>query len=60
MADNKSISRKRTYNKISNFQRSKLQQFYDDGMKACGAANCQKIQTAAEETGLTIGQVKVS
>ena len=58
--NNTSISRKKTYIKISDVQRSKLQLFYDDGMKTCGAVNFQKIETVAEETGLTIGQVKVS
>lgn len=56
MAD-KNIARKRTYNKISDVQRSKLQEFYDGGMKTCGSFNLNK--KAAEETGMTIEQVKV-
>ena len=60
MADqNSSITRKRAYNKISDLQKSKLQEFYDDGMKTCGSVNLNKIERAAEETGLTIEQVKV-
>lgn len=58
MAD-KNIARKRTYNKISDVQRLKLQEFYDDDMKTCGSFNVDKIEKAAEETGMTIEQVKV-
>ena len=54
-----SRARKRTYNKISDVQRSKLQEYYDGGMKTCGSDNTEKIGVAAEETGLTIDQVKV-
>ena len=54
-----SRAHKRTYNKISDVQRSKLQEYYDGGMKTCGSDNTEKIGVAAEETGLTIDQVKV-
>ena len=54
-----SRARKRTYNKISDIQRSKLQEYYDGGMKTCGSDNIGRIGKAAEETGLTIDQVKV-
>ena len=50
---------RRTYNKISDVQRSKLQEFYDGGMKTCGSVHIAKIEKAAKETGLTIDQVKV-
>ena len=46
-----SRARKRTYNKISDVQRSKLQEYYDGGMKTCGSDNTEKIGVAAEETG---------
>ena len=60
MADkDTSRARKRTYNKISDTQRSKLQEYYDGGMKTCGSDNIDRIGMAAEETGLTIDQVKV-
>ncbi|XP_066020089.1 uncharacterized protein [Pocillopora verrucosa] len=39
-------------------QRSKLQEYYDGGIKTCGSDNTEKIGVAAEETGLTIDQVK--
>lgn len=55
----KSRARKRTYNKISDVQKSKLQEYYDGGMKTCSSDNTGKIGVAAEETGLTIDQVKV-
>lgn len=54
-----SRARKRTYNKISDVQKSKLQEYYDGGMKTCSSDNTGKIGVAAEETGLTIDQVKV-
>ena len=38
-----SRARKRTYNKISDVQRSKLQEYYDGGMKTCGSDNTEKI-----------------
>ena len=60
MADKStSRARKRTYNKISDTQRSKLQEYYDRDMKTCGSDNFDRIGMAAEETGLTIDQVKV-
>jgi len=60
MADkDTSRARKRTYNKISDTQRSKLQEYYDGGMRTCGSDNIDRIGMAAEETGLTIDQVKV-
>ena len=60
MADeDTSRARKRKYNKISDVQRSKLQEYYDGGMKTCGPDNMERIGAAAEETGLTIDQVKV-
>ena len=60
MADkDTSRARKRTYNKISDTQRSKLQEYYNGGMKTCGSDNIDRIGMAAEETGLTIDQVKV-
>ena len=60
MADkDTSRARKRTCNKISDAQRSKLQEYYDRGMKTCGSDNIDRIGMAAEETGLTIDQVKV-
>ena len=37
-----SRARKRTYNKISDVQRSKLQEYYDGGMKTCGSDNTEK------------------
>ena len=51
--------RSKTYNKISDVQRLKLQQFYDDGMKSCASVHLKIIRKAAEETQLTIKQVKV-
>ena len=51
--------RKRTYNKISDVQRGKVQERYDGGMKTCGPDNMERIRLGAEETGLTIDQVKV-
>ncbi|PFX16621.1 Angiopoietin-2 [Stylophora pistillata] len=39
-------------------ERSKLQEYYDGGIKTCGSDNTEKIAVAAEETGQTIDQVK--
>jgi len=59
MADkDTSRARKRTYNKISYTERSKLQEYFDAGMKTCGSDNIDRIGMAAKETGLTIDQVK--
>jgi hypothetical protein len=49
----------KTYHKISDVQKIKLRQYYDDGMKSCVSANSERIRRAAEETQLTVKEVKV-
>ena len=51
--------RSKTYNKISDVQRLKLWQFYDEGMKSCASAHLEISKEAVEETQLTIKLVKV-
>ena len=58
-SDKIACKRSKTYNKISDVQRLKLQQFYDEGMKSCASAHLKIIKEAAEETQLTLKQVKV-
>ena len=49
----------KAYNKVNDVERLKLRQFYDEGMKSCASAHLKIIKEAAEETLLTIKQVKV-